>query len=368
VKRGLWLKSTEVAVKALKNLPEFTDQKELLSFYQEIETLSKLRHVNIVQMFGFCKKDNFLCLVTEFVRGGNLASAIENPSEYPLDAPLQIELALNIVRGMVYLHNQNIIHRDLKVCLHLESISGFPSHILSLSLSLSPKKPANILIESWFEGKTKICDFGLSKVVIKSAPSNGTQDGNESQSLGSPQYAAPELNTNPNHDNKVDVFSFGLILWEIINKESPWPEVKFGYEFADRYASGQRPPIPTDWHIDLRRLISNCWDQSPVIRKTFQQVYQALEDVKRQAPSFNAPLRKPLRGSTSQNLRPGGSPPPTQQVRGAEEAIGRVFGAQSTTSWSAFSTAFGSALNANMEQMKAVEYLFSKCQRDNIHI
>jgi serine/threonine protein kinase len=139
VKRGLWLKSTEVAVKALKNLPEFTDQKELLSFYQEIETLSKLRHVNIVQMFGFCKKDNFLCLVTEYVRGGNLASALENPSEYPLDPPLQLELALNIVRGMVYLHNQNIIHRDLKVNLFF--LFFFLNQILNIYiffLSLSP--------------------------------------------------------------------------------------------------------------------------------------------------------------------------------------------------------------------------------------
>ena len=119
MKRGLWLKSTEVAVKALKNLPEFTDQKELLSFYQEIETLSKLRHLNIVQMFGFCKKDNFLCLITEYVRGGNLANAlisvVENPSEFPLEPQLQIELSLNIVRGMVYLHDRSIIHRDLKV-------------------------------------------------------------------------------------------------------------------------------------------------------------------------------------------------------------------------------------------------------------
>ena len=74
---------------------------------------SKLRHNNIVQMYGFCKKENCLCLVTEYVRGGNLADCLEDET-YELDLFLQVELALNIARGMVFLHNQKVIHRDLK--------------------------------------------------------------------------------------------------------------------------------------------------------------------------------------------------------------------------------------------------------------
>ena len=77
-------------------------------------SLSKLRHLNIVEMYGFCKKDNLLCLVTEYVRGGNLAECLENDAEYDLNMPLQIELALSISRGMVFLHNRHVIHRDLK--------------------------------------------------------------------------------------------------------------------------------------------------------------------------------------------------------------------------------------------------------------
>lgn len=66
-------------------------------------------------MYGFCKKNNYVCLVTEFVKGGNLASCLQDKQKYPLDFSLQLELALNITRGMVYLHNQNVVHRDLKV-------------------------------------------------------------------------------------------------------------------------------------------------------------------------------------------------------------------------------------------------------------
>lgn len=222
-------------------------------------------------------------------------------------------------------------------------------------------QPANILIESWFEGKTKICDFGLSKVVKKNA--GFAKEGNDdNQSLGSPQYAAPELNSNPNHDSKVDVFSFGLILWEVINKEGPWPDIKFGWEFADRYAAGQRPPLPQEWPLDLRKLIANCWDQNPAIRKTFQQVYQSLEEIKKAAPTFAAPLKKPTRGATSQNLRGSNSPgtPHSGAGKGVEDNVTKVFAGRDSVTWSAFATTLGSTLNASGDQMRHLEYLFSK--------
>lgn len=224
VRKGLWLKTSEVAVKTLKNVPEFTDSKELISFYNEINILSKLRHNNIVQMYGFCRKNNYICLVTEFVRGGNLSECLKNKDQYFLDLALQIELSMNITRGMVYLHNQGVIHRDLK--------------------------PANILIENWNEGKLKVCDFGLSRVARKN------EEKSEENALGSPQYAAPELNSDE-HTNKVDVFSFSIILWELSFRQQPWPEVKFGWEFSDRYASGQRPPIPN--RSPFNALIEKCW-------------------------------------------------------------------------------------------------------------
>lgn len=75
-------------------------------------------------MYGFCRKENYVCLVTEFVRGGNLADCLAD-QEYGLDFNLQAELSLNITRGMVYLHNQGVIHRDLKPANILVSIFSF---------------------------------------------------------------------------------------------------------------------------------------------------------------------------------------------------------------------------------------------------
>lgn len=273
VKRGLWLKSTEVAVKVLKNVPEFTDRRDLLSFYKEIETLSKLRHSNIVQMYGFCKKESYLCLVTEYVRGGNLADWLEDAE---LDLYLQIKLALNITRGMVYLHNQNVIHRDLK--------------------------PANILIESWDEGKVKVCDFGISRVVKK-------QESEKSgDPLGSPQYAAPELNSDVAHDNKVDVFSFAIILWEIALRQTPWPELKFGSQFAERYQKKERPKIPPD--NAFKSLIERCWAHVPSERPSFVQIYESLEGIEKEGQGGNKPIQQRVKSFTGGGPQNQGQPGP----------------------------------------------------------
>ena len=76
-----------------------------------------MRHPSIVSMLGYCKKDNYICLITEFIEGGTLNDVIFGP--YPYDP---IAIAIAICRGMVFIHNKGIIHRDLK-----------PSTLISLS-------------------------------------------------------------------------------------------------------------------------------------------------------------------------------------------------------------------------------------------
>jgi len=250
VKKGRWLKTTEVAIKALNNLPEFTDEEETVGFYKEIETLSQLRHPNIVPMFGYCKKDGYICLVTEFVKGGNLSECIHDETK-PVDFPLILELCLSICRGMVYLHSKNVIHRDLK--------------------------PGNILVENFYDAKVKVCDFGLSTF---------TQGKNDSQrtanTFGSPAYAAPELPT-ATHGKKVDVFSFAVIMWELVSRQKPWTHLSHSWQIAERIASGERLPLPQD--CPLLSLINYCWKLDPDERPTFTEIYTSLENVKGGLPA-----------------------------------------------------------------------------------
>eukprot|EP01119_Soliformovum_irregulare_P025245 TRINITY_DN92_c0_g2_i1.p1 TRINITY_DN92_c0_g2~~TRINITY_DN92_c0_g2_i1.p1 ORF type:complete len:736 (+),score=176.03 TRINITY_DN92_c0_g2_i1:89-2296(+) len=273
VKKGIWLKTTEVAVKGLNNLPEFTDVEEMQGFYQEIETLSQLRHPNIVTMFGYCKKDGYLCLVTEFVRGGDLSSHIHDLGR-EIDLHLQLDLMISICRGMIYLHNIKIIHRDLK--------------------------PQNILVETLHDSRVKVCDFGLSGItkakedlsmssrnVLES--SGGYQTDGFIPYYGSPGYAAPELPT-PRHNSKVDVFSFGIMMWEIVTREQPWANAptNTSAELADYILAGNRLPIPQTCSQDLGDLIISCWASDPHLRPSFAMIYEKIESLRAELPPPNS--------------------------------------------------------------------------------
>ena len=129
--KAICWKKHEVAVKTLNNHPEFVDEEEMATFYKEIKILSKLKHrkknnyneivvakvfffsttANVVTMFGCCKKDGLVYLVTEFVPGGDLTCIRNMP---PLPHMLYYQIAINITCGMQYIHGLSLIHRDLK--------------------------------------------------------------------------------------------------------------------------------------------------------------------------------------------------------------------------------------------------------------
>eukprot|EP01119_Soliformovum_irregulare_P025244 TRINITY_DN92_c0_g1_i1.p1 TRINITY_DN92_c0_g1~~TRINITY_DN92_c0_g1_i1.p1 ORF type:complete len:860 (+),score=217.89 TRINITY_DN92_c0_g1_i1:181-2580(+) len=243
IKKGMWLKSVPVAIKSLNNLPEFIDELELEGFYREMAILSEMRHPNVVSMFGFCRKESYICLVTEYIKGGDLSSCLKDLSKL-LPESLKVDIALNIAAAMIYLHGRSLIHRDLK--------------------------PGNILVESWDEGRVKVCDFGLSK--IKATDTTMTVN-----MFGSPAYAAPELN-KPTHTNKVDTFSFAVILWEIDTRKRAWEELESSWDITDAINKGER--LPMDDSSVFKSLISKCWTAEPEMRPEFIDIYAELQEVK----------------------------------------------------------------------------------------
>lgn len=312
VTKGKWLRTTDVAIKRLNNLPEFTDQEEMTSFYHEIETLSQLRHPNIVPMFGYSKKDKYLCLVTEYVKGGNLSQSIHNP-KILMDIHLIVELSLSISRGMVYLHNKSVIHRDLK--------------------------PGNILVENLKEAKVKVCDFGLSTITKGKAYQNNNQ-----QQFGSPAYAAPELPI-PSHNEKVDIFSFAVIMWEISTRQRVWENVSHVWQISERVSKGERLPL-AQGNI-LNSLIKKCWDQDPEKRPSFAQIYEELEEIKASLP----PRQKPV-----QTESPTVSDQKENQLT-LEELILSAFGKDESLPWTEFSQSLNQISGATIptiEKMKSI--------------
>ena len=211
---------------------------ELEMFRREIFTLSTMNHPSILKLLGYTKEPPF-CLVTEMLANGSLFQFLRtrNSELTPTD---RTAIALDIARGMDYMHERTVIHRDLK----------------SLNILLDDNKRA------------RICDFGL--VRLKSlAPMTGL--------VGTPQWMAPEiLMCSTYYDGKVDVYSYGVVLWELMTGEMPYNNVdieKLPYLVVQEKL---RPKIPDSTPTNLKNLISACWAPDPKDRPTFDTIIKLL--------------------------------------------------------------------------------------------
>jgi serine/threonine protein kinase len=155
-----------------------------------------------------------------------------------------IQLAIDVAQAMVYLH-PNIVHRDLK--------------------------SQNVLLGA--DGTAKVCDFGIAKFKDRTFVS--TVNGQ----AGTPAYMAPELFDGINATEKVDVYSFSILLWECITGKVPWGHVPSPMQII--YYVGvlnQRPLMPSDGSVpkDLEQLIQDCWVVDPKKRPSFDVILKRL--------------------------------------------------------------------------------------------
>jgi len=157
-----------------------------------------------------------------------------------------LNLAKDISDGMRYLSHVGIIHRDLK--------------------------PANVLISDAY--RAVVTDYGRSRTATKTS--------DMTLGVGTPIYSAPELiNYNAMSDDEdgahygseIDVYSFGMMLWEILTKKEPfWDEKKNLYNLTMAIIQGKRPTIDTSIPEDLQKLILACWHTNPIERPTFDEI------------------------------------------------------------------------------------------------
>ncbi|KAK8308626.1 hypothetical protein V6Z12_D02G073200 [Gossypium hirsutum] len=176
----------DVAVKVFPNL-EYSDDV-IHSFRQEVSLMKRLRHPNVLLFMGAVTSPQRLCIVTEFLQRGSLFRLLQRNAA-KLERKRRVHMALDIAQGMNYLHhcNPTIVHRDLK--------------------------SSNLLVDkNW---TVKVGDFGLSR--LKHATFLTTKTGK-----GTPHWMAPEVLRNEPSDEKSDIYSFGVILWELATGKIPW--------------------------------------------------------------------------------------------------------------------------------------------------
>jgi len=240
--RGTW-NGTEVAVKKL-NLPTSIDEANFIKeFKNEVEIMRSLMHPNVIQFLGASFQHPDICIVTEYMPRGSLYKILHSPQ--PLSIGRLRFIALDAAKGMAYLHSSNpvIIHRDLK------------SH--------------NLLIdEHW---KTKVADFGMSKIL--GIPG----DASHMTACGTPSWTAPEILKNQNYTEKADVYSFAIVLWEMVTREDPYKGIAPFQVVLAVGTQGARPPLPVNGNPKWLELIQRCWAEDFNTRPSFEELIDILE-------------------------------------------------------------------------------------------
>ncbi|GKD33794.1 dual specificity protein kinase splA-like protein, partial [Tanacetum coccineum] len=244
VHHALWYGS-DVAIKVFTK-QEYPDDV-ILSFRKEVSLMKRLRHPNILLFMGAVTSPQHLCIVTEFLPRGTLFRLLQRNTA-KLDWKRRVHMAMDIARGMNYLHHCQppIIHRDLK--------------------------SSNLLVDkNW---TVKVGDFGLSR--IKRQTYLSTKTGN-----GTPQWMAPEILRNEQADEKSDVYSYGVVLWEITTGKIPWDNLNAMQIIGAVGFMNQRLEIPKDVNPQWASLIESCWSSEPQSRPTFQEILIKLKDLQK---------------------------------------------------------------------------------------
>ncbi|KAK7245588.1 hypothetical protein RIF29_40435 [Crotalaria pallida] len=240
-------RGTEVAVKKLGE-DVLNDEDKVKAFRDELALFQKIRHPNVVQFLGAVTQSSPMMIVTEYLPKGDLRAYLKRKGA--LKPSIAVKFALDIARGVGYLHENKpspIIHRDLE--------------------------PSNILRDD--SGHLKVADLGVSKLLaVKEDRPLTCQD-------TSCRYVAPEVFKQEEYDTKVDVFSFALILQEMIEGCPPF-SAKQDEEVPKVYVAKERPPFraPSKRYAHgIKELIEECWNENPAKRPTFRQIIKRLESI-----------------------------------------------------------------------------------------
>eukprot|EP01125_Pyxidicula_operculata_P007412 TRINITY_DN251_c3_g1_i2.p1 TRINITY_DN251_c3_g1~~TRINITY_DN251_c3_g1_i2.p1 ORF type:complete len:301 (+),score=37.00 TRINITY_DN251_c3_g1_i2:22-924(+) len=234
----------DVAIKELHQT--ITDEQTLASFKKEVAIMSNIYHPNICLFMGACTQGKFM-IVQEYLRGGDLENLLHSKVEISLYKRMQ--MAKDAALGINWLHCSNpaFIHRDLK--------------------------SSNLLIDE--NGKVKVCDFGLAQVKPQ-----GIMLQDEDLAKGTPLWMAPEVMEFREFNEKADVYSFGIVLWELLTRQEPFSHHRNYKKFKAAVCDyNERPPIPEDCEPSLANLMRSCWDKNPAVRPPFKEIISQLDSI-----------------------------------------------------------------------------------------
>ncbi len=272
---------------ALKVLPQevTSDDEVRRRFLREAQAASALEHPHIAVIHGADEVDGIAYIAMELIRGEKLSDLL---TRQRLPAARSLELAAEIAAGLARAHEKGIVHRDLK--------------------------PANVMVTD--EGHAKIIDFGIAKLIEVSAGAGAqTQTGRDTGVgvvLGTMTYMSPEQARGEIVDHRSDIFSFGILLHEMLAGQPPF-RGKTGIETVSAILHEAAPRLPSlgptviaEAGADIQRMVDKCLAKDPADR--YQGMKDAVVDIRAArrrldtgpqaaaAPAPSAPMRVPTWG------------------------------------------------------------------------
>ncbi|KAL2097264.1 hypothetical protein ACEWY4_006471 [Coilia grayii] len=244
----------QVVMKTVYTGPQRTENHRQSLLY-EGSLMKKLNHERVVKLLGVILEDGDYSLVMEFIPKGNLLNMLEEVS-----VPLSIKgrIIVEILEGMIYLTENQIIHKDLK--------------------------PENILVDDGFH--IKIADLGLATCqtwskLTKEESRRRSHAGRTScaSGAGTLYYMAPEhlQSIHARSSEKSDVYSFAIVIWVILTSKEPYENARSEDQICQCVRQGDRPDnesIPEGTPQEIISLMKQCWAQDPQQRPTFKEAYE----------------------------------------------------------------------------------------------
>uniref|UniRef100_A0A8C5ETC6 LIM domain kinase 1 n=1 Tax=Gouania willdenowi TaxID=441366 RepID=A0A8C5ETC6_GOUWI len=249
-------------VMVMKELIRFDDDTQR-TFLKEVKVMRCLDHPNVLKFIGVLYKDKRLNFITEYIKGGTLREIIKKmDNNYPWKR--RVSFAKDIAAGMTYLHSMNIIHRDLN------------SH--------------NCLVRE--NNTVVVADFGLARLMVDDKHDGKLQQGKLSglkrpdrrkryTVVGNPYWMAPEMIHGKSYDERVDIFSFGIMLCEIIGRVNADPDyLPRATDFGLNISGFLEHFCPPDCPPTFFPMAAVCCDLDAEKRPPFIKLEEWLENLK----------------------------------------------------------------------------------------
>ena len=230
----------------------------------ELTMLSKLNHPNVVKLYGAgFNSDGCRFVVLEYCEGGSFLKLIGKNKckkchiyfrdDFSFKVKDALKHAQGIAEGLRYLHEEAVegsmvIHRDLK--------------------------PDNVGLTK--DKQVKLLDFGLAKIV-EDTSAQSEEVYKMTGRTGTLCYMAPEVALDKPYNHKVDVFSFGIMLWQLLQAEQPYCCIRNEHLFGDLMISNVRPEVSKKWPKEIVELMQRCWSPKIEERPSFPEIIKTIE-------------------------------------------------------------------------------------------